>query len=484
MELYELSLREQADGVKSQKFSAEQLFDSCVNHAISLESKIGAFITLTLEEGREAARRMDKSIAAGKPVGKLAGVPFGAKDNMVVRGIQATAGSKMLSGWVPPYTASAIEFLCNEGAVLMGKMNMDEFAMGSSTESSAFGCTSNPWDTSRVPGGSSGGSAAGVAAGYFPFSLGSDTGGSIRLPAAFCGVQGLKPTYGMVSRYGLIAYGSSLDQIGPMTRNLDDLALVMQVISAHDDRDSTSVSSCHNIDFSNGKAAKRVGFVKEFKDFKIDPAIKAAEEEAVKALKAAGVEMVEVSLPIISKYALACYYAVAVSEANTNLARFDGARYGYAVKDAVSLTDFFTRSRSEGFGVEVKRRILAGTFLTDPYEYDKYYTPALKVRHLIAEEFEKAFSQVDCILQPGSPTLAFKKGEKTKDSMLMYASDMYTIPVNLAGIPSLAVNAGYSDGLPVGLQLVGKRWSDADLIATGKVLEARFGAPKIAKGGA
>jgi aspartyl-tRNA(Asn)/glutamyl-tRNA(Gln) amidotransferase subunit A len=334
-----------------------------------------------------------------------------------------------------------------------------------------------------VPGGSSGGSAAAVAAGYFPFSLGSDTGGSIRQPAAFCGVYSLKPTYGMVSRHGLIPYASSFDQIGAFTRSLSDLEFVMQIISSPDEKDSTNVSSLRNVAFAGGKKARRLGIIKEFMNLETDPVISKAQEKAVGFLRNEGVEIVEISLPVTYKYAIPCYYAIAVSEANTNMARFDGARYGHSVRDASSLTDLYVRTRSEGFGIEVKRRILAGTYLTDPHKYDKYYIPALKVRHLIAQEFANVFSSVDNILQPVSPTLARLKGED-EDIKTEYAEDLYKVPANLAGLPSLSFNAGYctKTNLPVGLQLLGKRWSDPNLIATAKLLEHCFRTPNTAKG--
>jgi len=479
MEIYKLSAFEIAEKVKNKELSATEVLDSCMKRAISLEGKIGAFITMTLEEARLDAKKVDDLSAHGKPTGKLAGVPFAVKDNMTVRGVKTTAASKMLLNWIPPYSATVVELLRKEGAVLMGKTNLSEFAVGDSIETSVYGATSNPWDTSRVPGGSSGGSAATVAAGYCPFSLGSDTGGSMRQPAAFCGVYGLKPTYGMVSRYGLIAYGSSLDQAGAFTRNLKDLMLIMQIISSPDEKDSTNASGFHNVDFKGGKAAKRIGIVKEFKDFRIDPAIREAQEIAVGFLRDMGVEIVEVSLPVTFKYAVPCYYAIAASEANTNLARFDGVRYGYSVKDASSLTDLYTRTRSEGLSFEVKRRIIAGTYLTDPEKYDKYYTPALKVRHMIAQEFASVFSETDHILQPVSPVLAYRKGENA-DNLTAFAEDVYKVPANLAGIPSLSFNAGYcaKTNMPVGLQLLGKRWSDPDLIATAGLLESRFGEPK------
>jgi len=490
VEIYELSALEIAEKVNNKEFSAFEIYNSCMKRAVSLEGRIGAFITLTLEEAREDARKVDDLIAQGKPVGVLAGVPFAVTDNLAVRGVKTTAGSKMLLNWTSPYSAAVVELLRKEGAILMGKTNMDEFSIGNTTENSAYGVTSNPWDTSRVPGGS--GSAAAVAAGYFLFSIGSDTDGSIRQPAAFCGIHALKPTYGMVSRYGLIAYASSFDQIGAFARSLKDLKLVMQIIKKQCTVHNAQCTM-HNAQFTmhnsqctmnNGKKAERVGIVKEFKDFNsiIDPAIHDAEEKAKEFLRSSGIEIVEVSLPITFEYAVPCYYAISVSEANTNLARFDGVRYGYSVKDASSLTELYTRARSEGLGIEAKRRILAGTYLTNPDKYDKYYTPALKIRHMIANEFTKAFSEVDCILQPVAPTLATRKGEKVEDKN-KYISDMYNIPANLAGLPSLSFSAGYcaKTKLPVGLQLLGKRWSDPDLIATASILEEYFGEPKTAK---
>ena len=497
MEINELSAVEIAEKVNNKEFSAFEIFNSCMKRAISLEGRIGAFITLTLEEAREDARKVDDLIAQGKPVGKLAGVPFAAADNIVVRGVKTTAGSKMLLNWTPPYSATVVELLRQEGAILMGKTNIDEFSMGNTTESSAYGVTSNPWDTSRVPGGS--GSAAAVAAGYFPFSIGSDTDGALRQSAAFCGIHALKPTYGMVSRYGLIAYASSLDQVGVFTRNFNDIELVMQICTTlpmdgqAPRRTWMSGSGVQNAQctmqnakckMQNGKKTERVGIVKDFREFDlmIDPAIRDAEEKAIEFLRSSGVEIIEVSLPVTFKYAVPCFYAISVSEANTNLARYDGVRYGYSVKDALSLTDQYTRARSEGFGIEPKRKILAGTYLTDPVKYDKYYTPALKVRQMIADEFARAFSEVNCILQPVAPTLATRKGEKAEDKN-KYISDMYNFPASLAGLSTLSFSAGYcaKTNLPVGLQLLGKRWSDYDLIATARLLESHFGEPKTAK---
>jgi aspartyl-tRNA(Asn)/glutamyl-tRNA(Gln) amidotransferase subunit A len=367
---------------------------------------------------------------------------------------------------------------------------MDEFAMGNTTSTSAFGPTANPWDISRVPGGSSGGSAAVVAAGYTPFSLGSDTGGSIRQPASYCGICGMKPTYGLVSRYGLIAYGSSLDQIGPFARNIEDMALVMRILARHDPRDSTSVPG-KNIDFTCREGAlkkKRVALVREFRDFTLDAPIADAMTRAARLMEESGAEIVEVSLPTVARYAVACYYAIAASEAHTNLARYDGVRYGRAAPGAAGLRKMYETVRSEGFGVEVKSRIIAGTCLTEPVRSEEYYVAATRVRTLIAEEFRRAFEGADCILQPVTPSLPEKIGEMDEDATKGYESDLYTLPVNMAGLPGLTFWTGYAGdfgektGLPVGLQLVGPRWSDGELLNIGFALEKILGTPKIAPG--
>ena len=486
MELYELNLRSAAEGVRSKKFSARELFDACLARVVACETNVSALITTTVEAGREMARRADERLAKGEEPGPLVGVPVVLKDNLCTKGVRTTAGSAILGDWKPPYDATVWALLKDAGAVLLGKANMDEFAMGNTCGSSAFGPTRNPWDTARVPGGRSGGSAAAVAAGYAPFALGSDTGGSIRQPASFCGVYGLKPTYGLVSRYGVVAYGSSLDQAGPFARTVEDLQAVMSVLARHDPRDSSSVRG-KALDFSarpEDLRGKRVGLVKDFQDFSLEAPIADALARVRKLFEDAGAEVMEVELPVTARYAVSCYYAIAMSEAHTNLERYDGVRYGYTVDDAEGIKEMFERVRSRGFGIEVKSRIIAGTCLTEPVRSETYYVAATKVRTLIAQEFAKAFGSVDFILQPVTSALPAPVGEADEDAMKGYESDLYTLPVNMAGLPGLSFFTGYSPlGLPVGLQLVGPRWSDSLLLNVGLTLEGLLGSPQIAKGG-
>ncbi|MDR1875890.1 MAG: Asp-tRNA(Asn)/Glu-tRNA(Gln) amidotransferase subunit GatA [Synergistaceae bacterium] len=488
MQLHELSVREIASGVRGRKFSALEVFEDCLGRSAACEGKVSALITTTADAGRQRARRIDERIARGEDPGPLAGVPVILKDNICTRGVRTTAGSRILGDWAPPYDATVWALLQDAGAVLLGKSNMDEFAMGNTCGTSAFGPTANPWDVARVPGGSSGGSAAAVAAGYVPFALGSDTGGSIRQPASYCGICGLKPTYGMVSRYGLIAYGSSLDQIGPFTRNVGDMALVMGLLARQDPKDSTSTCGTRGECFAelqDDLKGRRVALVRDFRDFTLDPGISEAMKKTIAALERAGAEMMEVSLPTVGRYAVACYYAIAASEAHTNLARFDGVRYGYTVNSSAGMKDMFQEVRSHGFGSEVKSRIIAGTCLTEPVRSEQYYVAATRVRTLIAREFAEAFENADCILQPVTPSLAPKIGEVDDDAMKGYESDLYTLPVNMAGLPGYSFRAGTDadSGLPVGLQLVGPRWSDGRLLSAGLALEKILGAPVIAGGG-
>lgn len=475
MELYELNLWMLMEGLKAGKFSASEIFTSCKNRIDKCEGNIHALIT-----------RTDNDMPTFSKEGTLAGIPTIIKDNLCTKGIRTTAASKILGDWRPPYDATAWARLKDSGAVLMGKANMDEFAMGNTCGNSAFGPTHNPNDITRVPGGSSGGSAAAVSAGYVPFSLGSDTGGSIRQPASYCGVYGFKPTYGMVSRYGLISYGSSLDQIGPFSRTVRDLQIVMSVISGHDKMDSSSFRNKPH-DFTHNENAsikgKRVAVVKEFAGFTLDAPIEDAMKRTIKILEDEGAIITEVSLPVVSKYAVACYYALAMSEAHTNLERYDGVRLGYTVKDARGIKEMFERVRSDGFGSEVKARIIAGTCLTEPTRCEEYYVAATKVRTLIAQEFSRAFGETDFILQPVTPSMPGKIGESDDDAMKGYEADLYTLPVNLAGLPGLSFFTGYAGNLPVGLQLIGARWSDSEILDAGMILERHFGGPKIADGG-
>ncbi|WP_286953914.1 MULTISPECIES: Asp-tRNA(Asn)/Glu-tRNA(Gln) amidotransferase subunit GatA [Aminobacterium] len=488
MELYELSAARIASGISSGDFSASDVFEACLNRARSLETHISALLTVTEEEGRCKAKEIDEARAAGKELAPLAGVPFVLKDNMCTRGIPTTCASKILGQWKPPYNAAVFDFLNEAGAVLLGKANLDEFAMGGTTENSIYGPTSNPWDYERVPGGSSGGSAAAVAAGYVPFALGSDTGGSIRQPASFCGVYGFKPTYGLVSRWGLIAFASSLDQIGPFTRTAEDIALILNTIGKSDERDSTC-SRRPRPDYTGALCAeslagKKIGVVKELEGYALHPDIRATFDTTLAFCKESGAEIVEISLPTTIGYGLACYYILAPAEASSNLARFDGVRYGLST-EADSLIDLYMKTRAQGLGPEVKRRILIGTYVLSSGYYDAYYLVAQKVRQLITQEFKSAFGSVDAVLLPTAPTPAFKKGSFEDDPIQMYLTDVFTLPVNLAGLPALSLNGGYtSEGLPIGMQFIAPRWAEESLLSIASVHEKTFGAAPIAKGGA
>jgi aspartyl-tRNA(Asn)/glutamyl-tRNA(Gln) amidotransferase subunit A len=428
------------------------------------------------QEARAQADAIDADIAAGRQVGPLAGVPIAIKDNMCTHGIETTCSSKILESWKPPYDATVITRLRTAGAVIVGKTNMDEFAMGSSTENSAFGSTRNPCDVSRVPGGSSGGSAAAVAAGFSPVSLGSDTGGSIRQPAAMCGVVGVKPTYGLVSRYGLVAYASSLDQIGPFATTVADAALLTEVIGGHDPMDSTSiplVSPSLLPSVSQGVAGMRIGRVTDL-PAGAEPEVVARLDQAFAALQAAGATIVDITLPSLS-YALTAYYLIAPAEASSNLARFDGVRFGLRV-NAADTNSMYGATRAAGFGDEVKRRIMLGTYALSAGYYDAYYGKALKVRRLIAQDFERAYEQVDAILTPTSPVVAFKFGDKVDDPMSMYLCDIYTIPTNLAGHPAMSVPFGTgAHGLPVGIQVLAPALGEQAMFRVGGALEVAAG---------
>ncbi|MBX5436943.1 MAG: Asp-tRNA(Asn)/Glu-tRNA(Gln) amidotransferase subunit GatA [Alicyclobacillaceae bacterium] len=437
----------------------------CIRRA---DGRVGAFLHVDEEGALARAKSLD-----GQPVeGTLFGVPYALKDNICTAGLRTTAASRILENYVPPYSATVADKLASAGAVLVGKTNMDEFAMGSSTENSAFQPTRNPYDLERVPGGSSGGSAAAVAAGMVPFALGSDTGGSIRQPAAFCGVVGLKPTYGRVSRYGLIAFASSLDQIGPFTRTVEDAALVLEAISGFDPHDSTSVDEpverfADGLD--TGVRGLRVGVVTDIQEEGLHPGVKQAVEQAIAVLQGAGAEVVEVSLPH-SRYAVATYYLIAPAEASSNLARYDGVRYGRRA-DADTLLEMYERTRSEGFGMEVKRRIIIGTYALSSGYYDAYYRRAQQMRTLIRQDFDRAFERCDVIALPTAPTPAFKLGEQLDDPLQMYLNDMYTIPANLAGIPGISVPCGLVEGLPVGVQILGRAFDEQTVLRAAHAYE-------------
>jgi aspartyl-tRNA(Asn)/glutamyl-tRNA(Gln) amidotransferase subunit A len=463
--LYEMSAHE-AHGLLSQRtVSARELTQAVLDRIAAVDEKVRAYITVNEEQALAQASEADERNARGEG-GPLNGVPVAVKDNMCTRGVRTTCGSKILEHFVPPYDAHVIERLRSAGAVIIGKTNMDEFAMGSSVEHSAFFQTHNPWALDRVPGGSSGGSAAAVAADEAMAALGSDTGGSIRQPASLCGVVGLKPTYGRVSRYGLVAFASSLDQIGPLTKDVRDCALVMNAIAGHDARDATSAPLAAP-DFTEALTGDikglRVGVAKEYVPDDLDPAMRGVVEAAAKQLEALGASVEwGVSLPSTA-HALACYYIIAPSEASANLARYDGVKYGYSYQDGASMWENMQKTRQLGFGDEVKRRIMIGTYALSAGYYDAYYLKALKVRTLIRQEFERAFERYDVLLGLVAPTPAFKLGEKVDDPMAMYLSDVFTLPINIAGIPSMSVPGGYVEGLPVGIQLMARPFDEASL---------------------
>ena len=437
------------------------------NQIDKVENSIKAFLVLNREEALRQAKEIDIKVKNGEEIPPLAGVAVAIKDIIATRGTETTCGSKILKGFIPPYNATVINRLREAGAITIGKTNMDEFAMGSSTENSAFFSTRNPWDLERVPGGSSGGSASAVVADETHIALGTDTGGSIRQPASFCGIVGLKPTYGRVSRYGLIAFASSFDQIGTLTKDVEDTALVMNIISGQDHKDSTSANlkvpdylkSCRE-----GVKGLKIGVPKEYFVKGLDPEVKLAIDNAVKLFEKLGAKIEKVSLPH-TEYALPAYYLIATAEASSNLARYDGVQYGYRAEEYKDLSSMYQKTRSEGFGNEVKRRIMLGTYALSSGYYDAYYLKAQKVRTLIKEDFDKAFSKYDILITPTSPTPAFKLNEKISDPLTMYLSDIYTIPINLAGIPAISLNCGYSkSNLPIGLQIIGKHFSEETIL--------------------
>lgn len=466
MDLHAQTAKEIAEGVKNKKFTARQVVESSLAD-IKKKSGLNAYITVAEEHALKSADDVDRRLKEGKPAGPLAGVPVAIKDNIMIKGVKTTCASKIFGDYIAPYDAFVIQRLKDAGAVFVGKTNLDEFAMGSSTENSAFGVTRNPWNKDCIPGGSSGGSAATVATRSVPISLGSDTGGSIRQPASLCGILGMKPTYGQVSRFGVVAFASSLDQIGPFTHAPEDMALALNVISGHDAQDSTSIDKPVP-DFTKeiGASVKglRVGVPKEYFIQGIDPEVETAVRASADVLKKMGADVKEVSLPH-SELALAVYYILAPSEASSNLARFDGMRYGFRNQSANNLIEQYGLNRRDGFGPEVKRRIMIGTYALSSGYYDAFYAKAQKVRTLIKQDFDEVFKSVDVVLTPVSPTPAFKIGEKTDDPLTMYLSDIFTIPCNLAGIPGISVPCGLSSkGLPIGVQFYANHFADNLLI--------------------
>ena len=474
MELHNLTIHELHEKLKKKQITSIETTEAFLKRIDAIDGNIKAYITVTKEEAARQAKEADKRLASGKDITPLTGVPIAVKDIFCTNGVRTTCASKILDNFVPPYDATVIKKLKDAGAVILGKNNMDEFAMGSSTENSAYFVTKNPWDVERVPGGSSGGSAASVAAGECAASLGTDTGGSIRQPASCCGVVGLKPTYGRVSRYGMIAFASSLDQAGPLTKDVKDCAIMLNAIAGHDPQDSTCINA-PVLDYTNAltKDIKglKIGIPKEYFIKGLDSDVEKAVKQAIEVLKKQGASTVEVSLPH-TEYAVAVYYLVATAEASSNLARYDGVKFGYRTKNSKNLLDMYCKTRDEGFGPEVKRRIMLGTYSLSAGYYDAYYKKASQVRTLIKKDFEEAFKKCDVILTPTAPTPAFKIGEKTADPLTMYLSDIFTISCNLAGIPGISIPCGFTkDNLPIGLQILGKAMDEETILRTAYAYE-------------
>ncbi|WP_295239000.1 Asp-tRNA(Asn)/Glu-tRNA(Gln) amidotransferase subunit GatA [Veillonella sp.] len=468
-----MTIHELHKQLTAKELSAVELTKAVIAHKVKTEPTVHAYLSDSHEEALAVAAKVDEKIAAGESIAPLAGIPGAIKDNICIKDQKATCASKMLENFVPPYNATVIEKLAGQDYVSLGKVNMDEFAMGGSTENSALAKTTNPWNAEYVPGGSSGGSAAAVSAGSAIWALGSDTGGSIRQPGAYCGVVGLKPTYGNVSRYGLIAFASSLDQIGPVTRDVTDAAIVLNAITGHDHRDSTSIPG-DRPDYTKSLVSDvkglKIGMPKEYFGDGINSEVREAIEKAAKTYEELGAQIVEVSLPT-SKYALSAYYIIALAEASSNLARYDGVSYGLRVP-ADNLVEMSTKTRTEGFGPEVQRRILLGTYVLSSGYYDAYYLKALKARRLIKNEFDAAFENVDVLLTPTAPNTAFKFGEKINDPLSMYMEDICTTPVNLAGIPGISIPAGFaSNGMPIGMQLLAPAMGEEVLLRTAYTFE-------------
>ena len=463
MELYELTVHE--------------LMDKLNKKEITSEDNIEAFVTVLSEEAENKAKEIDQKIEKGEITNKLAGIPIGIKDNICTKGIKTTCSSKMLEDFISPYDATVMDKINAENLITIGKLNMDEFAMGGSTENSYFKKTKNPWNLNKVPGGSSGGSAAAVASQMVPWALGSDTGGSIRQPASFCGVVGLKPTYGLVSRYGLVAFASSLDQIGPITKDVRDSAILLNIIAGHDEKDSTSVDmpkKDYEKALTGDVKGLKIGVPKEFFGEGINEEVKKSLKQAIETYKELGAEVEEFSLDI-AKYALATYYIIACAEASSNLGRFDGIRYTYRAKDFKDLKDLYKKTRSEGFGAEVKRRIILGTYVLSSGYYDAYYKKAQQVRTLVMNEFNKGFEKYDVILTPTAPTVAFGIGEKSNNPLEMYLADICTVSINIAGLPGISVPCGIdSKGMPIGMQLIGNRFQEETILNAAYSFEQEY----------
>ncbi len=472
MELFKYTAHQLHEKLVSKEISAVELTKSVLARVDAVEKDVQSYITQTRESALEQAEAVDVKIGQGQAISTLAGIPGALKDNMCTKGTKTTCASKILANFIPPYNATVVEKLMAEDTVVIGKANMDEFAMGGSTENSGFFPTRNPWDLATVPGGSSGGSAAAVAAGEAIWALGSDTGGSIRQPAAYCGLVGMKPTYGRVSRYGLVAYASSLDQIGPITRDVRDCAHVLNIICGHDAKDSTSINTGvpdYTKSLVNDIKGLKIGLPREYFVSGMDPEVERAINKAIEQLVALGAEYKEISMPH-TEYALSAYYMIAPAEASSNLARYDGVSFGERIEGS-DIIDMYKKTRSAFFGAEVKRRIMLGTYALSAGYHDAYYVKALQVRTLVKQDFDKAFHDVDVIITPTAPTTAFKLGEKTNDPLAMYLQDVCTIPVNLAGVPAVSIPCGFAGGMPIGLQIIAKPLGEETLIRTAYTFE-------------
>ena len=467
MNITDLTVHELIEKLKSKEVTISEINEAYVNRIIEKETDVKAFVTPLTDTALEQAKQIEEKVKSGEITFEFAGIPIGIKDNMCTKGVRTTCSSKMLENFIAPYNATAVEKINEQGMINLGKLNMDEFAMGTTTEHSAFKTTSNPWDLNKIPGGSSGGSAAAVAAGMVPWALGSDTGGSIRQPASMCGVVGLKPTYGLVSRFGLIAYASSLDQIGPITKDVKDTAILLNIISGHDEKDTTS-ANIEKKDYTkalkNDVKGLKIGVPKEYFEDGINSEVKQAVLNAIEEYKAMGAEVEEFSLPI-AEYALATYYIIACAEASSNLGRFDGIRYGYKTPNFENLWDIYVNSRTEGFGDEVKRRIILGTYVLSSGYYDAYYKKAQQVRTLIKNEFNKAFEKYDILIVPTAPNVAFNIGEKSNNPLELYMEDLCTVPINVAGVPAISVPCGVDKiGMPIGMQIIGKHFDEETIL--------------------
>ena len=467
MDITDLTVHELKEKLDKKELTISEVTKAYVDRIIEKEDDIKAFVTPLTDIALEQAKQIEDKVNNGELKSEFAGIPIGIKDNMCTKGIKTTCSSKMLENFIAPYDATVIEKVNAEGMINLGKLNMDEFAMGTTTEHSAFKITSNPWNLNKVPGGSSGGSAAAVAAGMVPWALGSDTGGSIRQPAAFCGIVGLKPTYGLVSRYGIVAYASSLDQVGPITKDVTDTAMLLNVISGYDEKDTTS-ANIEKKDYTkalkNDVKGLKVGVPKEYFAEGINSEVKQAVLKAIEEYKAMGAEVEEFSLPI-AEYTLATYYIIANAEASSNLGRFDGIRYGYKTPNFENLWDIYVNSRTEGFGAEVKRRILLGTYVLSSGYYDAYYKKAQQVRTLIKNEFNKAFEKYDVLITPTAPNVSFDIGSKTSNPLEMYMEDLCTVPINVAGVPAISIPCGLAEnGMPIGMQIIGKHFDEETIL--------------------